>query len=101
MNTGITSQLLQQLEAELTEKKAEIAALQVEIDELKQREAQYIKSNQAQIEELQELRDLAQVVRKHFNDNVMVERCIACSRCEYDAMEDALFKCKSFTRIRL
>jgi len=101
LNTENTAQMLQKLETELMEKKAEIAALHEEIAELKQREEQHIESNQAQIEELQQLRELAQVVRKHFNDNVMVERCIACSRCEYDAMENALLKCKSFTRIRL
>ena len=101
MNAGNTAQMLQKLEVELQEKEAVIASLQEEIAGLKQREAQYIESNQAQIEELQELQELAQVVRKHFNDNIMVERCIACSRCEYDAMENALLKCKSFTRIRL
>jgi hypothetical protein len=101
LNAENTAQMLQNLEAERKEKDAEIAALQAVIAELKQKEAHYIESNQAQAEELQELRELAQVVRKHFNDNIMVERCIACSRCEYDAMENALSKCKSFTRIRL
>ena len=101
MNAGNTAQMLQKLEAELNDKKAEIAALQGEIAELKQRAKQCIESNQAQMEELQELRDLAQVVRRHFNNNLGVERCMACSKCDYETLENALLNCKSFTRIRL
>lgn len=93
--------ILQKLEVSLKEKEAEIAALQAELAEFKQREAQYIELNQAQVEELQELRDLAQVVRQHFNSNIKTDGCIACSKCDYETLENALLKCKSFTRIRM
>lgn len=93
--------ILQKLEVALKEKEAEIAALQAELAELKQRETQYIELNQAQVEELQELRDLAQVVRQHFNNNIGVQRCTGCSKCDYETLENALLKCKSFTRIRM
>lgn len=101
LNEPNTMRIVQQLEDQLKEKEVEISALQGELAELKQREEQYIDLNQTQIEELQELRNLAQVVRQHFNKNIAVERCIACSKCDYETLESALLNCNSFTRIRL
>jgi hypothetical protein len=89
-----TEQFIKQLEAELAAKNNEIAAL-------KAREAQVIKSNQAQAEELEDLRVLALAVRKHFHNNLAVERCAACSKCDYEELEKAMLQCKAFTRIRL
>jgi len=85
---------IEKLEAELSAKDAEIAALKEEIDKI-------IASNQAQVEELQDLRELALAVRKHFNNNMAVERCAACSKCDYAELEKAMLQCKAFTRIRL
>ncbi|NLV22185.1 MAG: hypothetical protein GXY49_09390 [Syntrophomonadaceae bacterium] len=87
-------QIIKQLEAELKAKDAEVAALKEEI-------GQIVASNQAQVEELQDLRVLAQAVRKHFNNNLGVERCVACSKCDYEELEKAMLQCKAFTRIRL
>lgn len=84
-----------------TKAEAEIATLQQEIAALKQREKQLIESSQNQAEELQELRELALAVRKHFNNNLAVERCAACSRCDYAELEKAMLQCKAFTKIRL
>jgi len=75
-----TEQTIQKLEAELAARDTEIAALK---------------------EELQDLRDLALAVRKHFNNNMAVERCAACSKCDYAELEKAMLQCKAFTRIRL
>ena len=71
---------IEKLEAELKAKDAEVAVLK---------------------EELQDLRELAQAVRKHFNNNMAVERCAACSKCDYAELENAMLQCKAFTRIRL
>ena len=80
MQTEVTEQTIQKLEAELAARDTEIAALK---------------------EELQDLRDLALAVRKHFNNNMAVERCAACSKCDYAELENAMLQCKAFTRIRL
>jgi len=101
LNEQNTMRIIQKLEDQLKAKEVEIAALQGELTKLKQREDQYIELNLAQIEELQELRNLTQVVRQHFNNNIGVERCAACSKCDYETLESALLNCKSFTRIRL
>lgn len=96
-----TEQFVKQLEVELAAKNNEIAALKAEIAELRQREAQVIKSKQAQTEELEDLKVLALAVRKHFHNNLAVERCAACSKCDYEELEKAMLQCKAFTRIRL
>ncbi|MBP1760745.1 MAG: hypothetical protein H6Q64_287 [Firmicutes bacterium] len=80
MQAETTEQTIQKLEAELAARDTEIAALK---------------------EELQDLRDLALAVRKHFNNNMAVERCAACSKCDYAELEKAMLQCKAFTRIRL
>ncbi|HNX92644.1 MAG TPA: hypothetical protein PKI17_03885, partial [Syntrophomonas sp.] len=71
---------IKKLEAELAARDTEIAGLK---------------------EELQDLRELALAVRKHFNNNMAVERCAACSKCDYAELEKAMLQCKAFTRIRL
>ena len=71
---------IEKLEAELKARDAEVAVLK---------------------EELQDLRELAVAVRKHFNNNMAVERCAACSKCDYAELENAMLQCKAFTRIRL
>ncbi len=80
MQSEATEQTIQKLESELAVRDTEIAALK---------------------EELQDLRDLALAVRKHFNNNMAVERCAACSKCDYAELEKAMLQCKAFTRIRL
>jgi chromosome segregation ATPase len=87
-------QTIKKLEAELTARKAEIAALKENID-------RSTASCQAQLEELEDLRVLALAVRKHFHNNLAVERCAACSKCDYEELEKAMLQCKAFTRIRL
>ncbi len=101
MHSQTTEQFTKQLEAELSAKKIEIAALQTEISEHRQREEQAIQLMQAQMEELEDLRVLALAVRKHFHNNLAVERCAACSKCDYEELEKAMLQCKAFTRIRL
>jgi hypothetical protein len=73
-------QTIEKLESELAARDSEIAALK---------------------DEVQDLRELAVAVRKHFNNNLAVERCAACSKCDYAELEQAMLKCKAFTRIRL
>jgi predicted RNase H-like nuclease (RuvC/YqgF family) len=80
LQSEATEQTIQKLESELAVRDTEIAALK---------------------EELQDLRDLALAVRKHFNNNMAVERCAACSKCDYAELEKAMLQCKAFTRIRL
>jgi uncharacterized membrane protein len=88
------ARIIEKLEAEISAKDAEITALKQEINQI-------IASNQAQVDELQDLKELALAVRKHFNNNLGVERCMACSRCDYEELEKAMLQCKAFNRITL
>ncbi len=100
MNDQRREKVLSSAEAELLKMEAELSALRTEHAELKTREEQYINTIKEQGQELEQLHRLARVVRNHFEDffntGCHVERCVACSKCDYEILGQALLPFKDF-----
>lgn len=84
-----------------TEATLEIEQLRNENTELKSTVEKYAAMIQEQNQELEQLRRLAGVVLNHFEDflntGCHVDRCVACGKCDYEILGQALLPFKNMS----
>lgn len=81
---------------------SEVAKLRSENSEFQSRQEELSRTIEEQGQELEQLRKLARIVLNHFdeflNTGCHVDRCIACGKCDYEILGQALLPFKDMPR---